>query len=356
MKKLNVAIVGYGRSGRNIHTHLLDLPELADKYNIVAYADADAQRREMIKAERGVPVYEDYKGFAEMKDQIDFVINASFSHHHASISKELMKMGFDVLSEKPAARDEEEFDTVLAVMKETGRRYFVFQQYRFSPSYVKINEIIGSGILGRIVQVTLNYDGFARRWDWQTVHGFTAGSLLNTGPHPVDHALAIMGFPQDVRVFAVMDTAHTYGDGEDYVKMILTAPGKPTVDIEISSCNAFAPKTFCVQGTRGTLYGDTGRLEWKYYLDEENPPQKLITEPLRNEKGEPVYCSEKLKFHTGEFISEGSEFDNKGVGFYKAFYETFVNGAPFEIRLDQIKLQMRVMGEAHAQNARLFEK
>lgn len=353
MKRLNVAIIGYGRSGRNIHTHLLR--QLPDMYNIVAYADADAQRREMIKSEMGVDVYEDYTGFIGRRD-IDFVINASFSHNHAQLSKELMLAGFDVLSEKPAARDEQEFDTVLDVMKQTGRRYYVFQQYRFSPSFCKIREVIASGVLGRIVQISLNYDGFARRWDWQTVHSWTAGSLLNTGPHPVDHALTLMGFPDDVRVFAVMDTAQTYGDGEDYAKLILTAPGRPTVDIEISSCNAFAPKTFCVQGTRGTLYGDTGRLDWKYYIDSENPKQALTTTPLRNEKGEPIYCREKLIFHTGEFVSEGEEFDNKGLGFYRAFYETFANGAPFEVKLDQVRLQMRVMGEAHRQNAALFNK
>lgn len=351
MKKLNVAIIGYGRSGRNIHTHLLR--QLPDMYNIVAYADADAQRRGMIRAEVGVDAYEDYTGFIGRSD-IDFVVNASFSHDHARLSKELMRAGFDVLSEKPAARDEREFDSVLDAMRATGRRYFVFQQYRFSPAFQKIREVISSGVLGRIVQISLNYDGFARRWDWQTVHEWTAGSLLNTGPHPVDHALTLMGFPEDVRVYAFMDTAHTYGDGEDYAKLMLTAPGKPNVDIEISSCNAFAPKTFCVQGTRGTLYGDTGRLDWKYYIDAENEPHSLVTTPLRNEKGEPIYCREQLKFHTGEFVAQGEDFDNKGLGFYRAFYESFTTGAPFEVTLEQVKLQMRVIGEAHRQNAALF--
>lgn len=353
MKKLNVAIIGYGRSGRDIHTHLLKM--LPEHYNIVAYADSDAQRRDMIKAEMGIGACEDYTGFLGRKD-IDFVINASFSHHHADISKALLKAGFDVLSEKPAAKDEAEFDTVLETVKETGRRYYVFQQYRFSPAFMKIREVIDSGVLGRIVQVSLNYDGFARRWDWQTVHAFTAGSLLNTGPHPVDHALTLMGFPQDVKVFAVMDTVQTYGDGEDYAKVILTAPGKPVVDIEISSANAFAPKTFLVQGTRGTLYGSTEHLDWKYYIDSENPEQKLTIEPLRNEAGEPLYCREKLNLHAEAWDAAGKDFDEKGLGFYRAFHDSFVNNTPFEITLEQVKLQMRVMGEAHAQNAALFEK
>lgn len=353
MKKMNVAIIGYGRSGRDIHTHLLQM--LPDQYNIVAYAEIDAQRREMIKNEMGVDVYEDYTGFFS-RDDIDVVINASFSHHHAAINQALLQAGFNVLTEKPAAKDEPEFDSVLAAAEKSGKSFYVFQQYRFSPAFRKIREIISSGILGRIVQISLNYDGFARRWDWQTVHAWTAGSLLNTGPHPVDHALTLMGFPQDVNVFAAMDTAQTYGDGEDYAKLILTARDRPVVDIEISSCNAFAPKTFCVQGTRGTLYGGTEHLDWKYYIEDENPPQKLTTVPLRNEKGEPLYCREKLVMHAGEWDADGKDFDEKGLGFYRAFYDSFMNGTPFEVTLDQVKLQMRVMGQAHAQNKPLFNK
>jgi predicted dehydrogenase len=39
MKAIRTAIVGYGRSGRNIHTHLLR--QLPDLYQIVAYVESD---------------------------------------------------------------------------------------------------------------------------------------------------------------------------------------------------------------------------------------------------------------------------------------------------------------------------
>jgi scyllo-inositol 2-dehydrogenase (NADP+) len=353
MKKLNVAIVGYGRSGRDIHAHLLKM--LPEQFNIVAFADSDAQRRDMIKAELGLDAYEDYIGFFGRSD-IDFVINASFSHHHAKISRELMKAGFDVLSEKPAAKDEAEFDSILKTAAETGKRYFVFQQYRFSPAFRKINEVIESGVLGRIVQVGLSYSGLSRRWDWQTIHSWTGGSLLNTGPHPVDHALAFMGFPQDAEVFAAMENCHASGGAEDYAKVIIRAKGCPVADIEISACNAYPAKTFHVQGTRGTLYGGVDRLDWKYYKDSENPPRELDSSPLRGEKGEPLYCREKLNFHEDSWEAAGNDFQEKGLGFYRAFYESFVNGTPFEITSEQIKLQMRVIGMAHDQNKALFEK
>ena len=201
MKKLRIAIIGYGRSGRDINKKLLDqLPEL---YEIAAFADGDSQRRDMILAESGVTACSDYTELFGRTD-IDLVVNASFSKDHAPISAELLAHGFNVLSEKPAAAGPDELRGVLEAAEKAGKRYFVFQQYRLAPSYRKVREVIASGVLGDIIQAGLNYSGFSRRWDWQTIQGFTAGSLLNTGPHPVDQALELMGFPKEVQVSAAM--------------------------------------------------------------------------------------------------------------------------------------------------------
>jgi predicted dehydrogenase len=353
MKKLKAAIIGYGRSGRDIHTRLLkQLPEM---YEIIAYAEADPERRAMIEKEMNVPVYESYRELFKIKNEFDFVVNASFSHEHASISKELMAEGINVLSEKPAARDYDEFQTVLETQKRTGVSYTVFQQYRFSPAFNKVRQLIADGVLGRVVQINLYYDGFARRWDWQTIHKYTAGSLLNTGPHPVDHALTLMGFPEDVGVRCFMDCAHTYGDGEDYVKLLLNAKGVPVVDIEISSCNGFADYTYLVQGTYGSLKGSDKKLEWKYFKEDEAPRQKLILEPLKGEQGEPLYCREKLPMHTDSWEATEEDFNAKGLGFYRAYHKAFTENGDFAVKNEHVALQMKVMQEAHRQNAELFK-
>jgi predicted dehydrogenase len=358
MSKLNIAIIGYGRSGRDIHTRLLKM--LPEQFEICAYADGDAERREMIKRETNKPVYPDYTALFG-KTGIDLVVNASFSQDHARVSKDLMKHGFNVLSEKPAARDAEEFQTVLDVMKETGKKYYVFQQYRFSPGFIKLREIISSGVLGRIVAIGIQADNFARRWDWQTVHENTAGVLLNNGPHYVDWALALMGFPKDVEVFAVMDRANYAGNGEDYAKLILHAPGAPAVDLELSACNAFPNDLFLIQGTRGTLKGSETSFIWKYFKPSETPPLKLDTRPLRNEQCEPLYCREKLNFYEESWNADiGNrnpheyDFTEKGLTFYRSLYANFFGGADFEIKNEQVMLQMKVMGMAHARNKALF--
>lgn len=351
MKKIQVAVIGYGRSGRDIHKHLLD--QLPDLYQVVAFVDADPQRREMIQAETGLKALTDYKELFAFKESIDLVVNASFTQDHAAISKDLLEHGFRVLSEKPAAPTVAEFDAVTAAAKQAGTEYLVFQQYRFSPSYQKIKECIASGILGDIMQIELRYDNFSRRWDWQTLQACKAGSLRNTGPHPVDHALDLMGFPEEVQVTARMRCAHTFGDAEDYVKLILQAENAPLLDVEISSANAYCPHTYLVQGTRGCLVGDTSHLEWKYYQEEEAPAHQVTKEPLRNEKGEPIYCGEKLPLHQDSWTATGEETDDfncKGLAFYRSLYRHLTEGTAFEIQLDQVRKQIAVIEEAHRQN------
>ncbi len=350
MKALKVGIIGYGRSGRDIHTHLFK--QLPDMYEVVAVADSDDQRQGMIQNELGCKAFNSYEEFYNCKD-LDFVVNASFSHMHSTISKALLNNGLNVLSEKPAANNEKEFISVLETAQATGKKYFVFQQYRFSPSYIKLKDVLASGCLGRIVQIELHFNGFARRWDWQTIQGFNAGSLLNTGPHPVDIALDLMSFPENPKVTCFMDRAQTYGDAEDFVKLLLSAESAPLLEIEISSCNAFSDFTYLVQGTRGTLKGDTKKLDWKYYDESKQPHQELTKIPLRNEKGEPLYCREKLETSTGSWEATGAELDDfnyKGLGFYRSFYEAFTTGKPFMIQNDHVRKQMKVIEQSHLQN------
>ena len=357
MKRLKAALIGYGRSGRDIHKHLFDL--LPDLYEVVAVVDRDPQRRDMARRELGCPVYERYQ---EMFGQVeaDFAVNASFSHEHHPISMHLLQQGWNVLSEKPAATNRKDFDEMVAQAQKSGKLYLVFQQYRFSPAFIKIQEMIASGKVGRLVQVSARFKGFNRRWDWQTVHAFTAGSLHNTGPHPMDWALDMMGFPQadELEVFCAMGRAHTAGNAEDYVKLLLRAPGAPVAEIEISACFGFGKDTYQVHGTRGCLTGTDKGLSWKYYRDDEVAPLKLHTQPLRDDQGQPIYCREKLPVHEETWQPnewEADAFNAKGLNFYNALYDTLTAGAPFLITNEQILLQMAVTEEAYWQNEELFQ-
>ena len=53
--------------------------------------------------------------------------------------------------------------------KEKGVHMLVFQQSRFANYFQKVKEIIAGGNLGRIAHISIQFNGFARRWDWRCV-------------------------------------------------------------------------------------------------------------------------------------------------------------------------------------------
>lgn len=345
MKKLSVGIIGQGRSGRNIHAvTIAKLPEL---FKIVAVCDREAARCEASKNDFGCDTYTDYHEMMKRKD-LDLVVNATTSEQHAAVTLELLDAGFNVLTEKPLARHVSEVDAILKKVQETKKFFAIYQQSRFAPYFNKVREVIDSGVLGRIVMVKIAFNGFARRWDWQTFQDMCAGNLFNTGPHPLDQALQLFG-DADPEVFCLMDRANCFGDAEDHVKMILHGKGHPTIDLEISSCCAYPLYTYQVYGTQGGLSGTMNHFDWKYFKPEEAPEQKASRDPLPNL----AYCSEQLKWYEEKWDANDEEKDlffYMGTRFYKNIHDALVNGAPLTVTPMQVRRQISVIEEAHRQN------
>ena len=119
MKKLNLAVIGQGRSGRNIHGAYYHRDE-NKYYNVKYVVDADPSRRERAEKEyEGCKTFADYKELFNLKD-VDLVVNASFSEMHYPITLDLIEHGFNVLCEKPLGRTKFECDTLIKRAEEKG--------------------------------------------------------------------------------------------------------------------------------------------------------------------------------------------------------------------------------------------
>lgn len=350
MKRIKVAILGQGRSGRDIHG--VNLLKMQEHYEIAAVVEPLEDRRARAHQEYGCDTYEHYGQLFERKD-IDIVVNATPSHLHVPITLELLENGFNVLCEKPFARKVEEVDRMISASGRNKKVLAVFQQSRYAPYFLEVRKILDSGVLGRIVQISIAFNGFARRWDWQCIQEYNGGNLLNTGPHPLDQALQLLGTDIMPNVVCIMDKANTAGDAEDYVKILLTAPGRPVIDLEISSCSAYPCYTYNILGTCGGLKGSMTHIDTKYFLPEETPALKLIRTPLRKEDGTPAYCSEQLKWHekSWDVASDKSDlFTTITCSFYHMLYRSLTQGAPLEITPEQVRQQIAVIEECHRQN------
>ena len=345
MKKLRVAIIGQGRSGRNIHGAFY-LSDANTLFEVACVVDADEHRRAL--AANDFPqaeILSDYRELLGRKD-IDLVVNASYSEMHYPISKDLLEHGFNVLCEKPFGRNREECETLMRIAKEKNCVLAVFHNTQEAPL-----ETIRSGKLGEIKQISIFYNGFARRWDWQTLQKKLAGSVYNTGPHPIAMALGFLDFDADTRVaFSKLDLALTSGDAEDYAKIILHAPSRPVIDLEISSIDAYSDFNLKIQGSRGTFKSTPGAYTMKYIVDGENPERPVQESFIHDENWRPIYCWEQLNVHEEQGKYQGNAFDVGTKAIYESVYHAITEGAPLTVTCEMAAAVINVIDTVHAQN------
>ena len=352
MKKLNLAIIGQGRSGRDIHGAYYR-SEKNIYYNVKYVVEMDAERRKRAEEEYpGCVALTSYQELFDKKD-VDLVVNASYSEMHYSIAKDLLEHGFNVLNEKPFARNRFECDTLMKTAKEKGVNLYVFHNTLYAPFYKHALETIASGVLGEIVQVNVYYNGFARRWDWQTMQKKMGGSAYNTGPHPFGIALGILGFDEATRIVYsdMKNTSLSSGDADDYCKVLLKAPNKPLVDLEINSTDVYnGGVNIKIQATKGGYKSNAHSFEYKYFVDEENPKKALIEESLKNENGLPMYCGEQLVWKEEKGTIEGDAFSVGTPSIYEEIYYNLTEGKPMSTSLEMARKIIEIIEATHAQN------
>lgn len=343
-RRIRVGIIGQGRSGYDIHADHLRRDA---RYKIVAVVDPLADRRKLAEEELGAEAYADCGEMLE-RDDLDLVVNAAPSHLHVPLTLDAFKAGHNVLCEKPLARRVADVDKMVRAAKKAGKLLAIYQQSRFAPYFVQIRKVIESGVLGRIVMIKVAMNGFSRRWDWQTLQEYDGGNLLNTGPHALDQALQLFGKGMP-RVTCVMDRTLTFGNAEDHVKLLLTGKGRPTIDLEVSSCCAYPSANYVVYGTRGGLEATMSHMRWKRCRLDRAPKQQLTRKPLPGR----AYCREQLQWVEKEWTvpkSKARMFPYMARQFYNHLYATLTEGAPLAITPQQVRRQVAVIEECHRQN------
>lgn len=335
---VQVGIAGLGRSGWAIHAELL--APLTDNFQVAAVTDADPVRRQEAEDRFGARTYETFESLLE-DDGIELVVVALPSFLHASATIAALEAGKNVVCEKPMAVTLEEADDMIETAKRTGKTLTVFQQRRYNPDFVKVREIINSGLLGRIVHIQITESRFTRRWDWQTLQKYGGGSLNNTGAHFMDQALQLFG-PSEPDVFCRLDRTLTLGDADDHVQLLLSSDDAPTIGIEISSCDAFPPSSWRVLGTQGGLVGSTRRLTWRWIVPDELSPRTLDVKPTPDRS----YNRDELPWHEDTWEMTG-DIRDAYRGFYRDLYATLREGAPLQITPESVRRVMWLQETCH---------
>ncbi len=267
---IRYAIVGLGRAGWEIHVNQLrGRPDA----RITAVADPLAERRDQAVAEFECRAYDSLAKLLKKSDDIDVVVIATPSAHHAADTKRCFKAGRHVVVEKPMAASVAEAESMVRAADDAGRQLFVHQNYRFFPEFTYMRDVVRGDVIGGVYHVRNYLSQFFRRDDWQTLAKNGGGLLNNWGAHFIDQILQLIDSPL-VQACGDLQQIASAGDVEDHVKAFLRFENGATADVEISNAQNVAvplPK-WILCGTHGTLTCDGQRFTLRWFDPAAAPP------------------------------------------------------------------------------------
>lgn len=254
-KKLKAAILGYGRSGSSLHA---DAIEKSAEFELGAVCDTDENAREAAYKRFKCRIYENYRDMLD-KEELDVVVIVTRSSQHCSMACDCLEAKKNVLVTKPWALDCGQAKKMIDSAKKSGKRLLPWLPARWGGDLVRLRELIGSGIIGKIFQVRRSEFSFAVRSDWQTLKEYGGGYLLNWGPHLIDQPVMLLG--QRVKsVYAEMKHLINLGDAEDMFYAVLKTQEGTVIVSEYNLCADKLPD-WVIQGDRGTIFSKNGEIE-----------------------------------------------------------------------------------------------
>ena len=255
-RPVRLAIVGYGSAGRVFHAPLVSgVPGL--ELHCIVSSKPDAVRADWPDV---AVVAQAAQAFAD--PLVDVVVIATSNESHFSLARDALLAGKHVVVDKPCTVTLEQTTELLALAAAKGLVFSVFQNRRFDADFLSLQEVLASGVLGRIVHFESHFDRYRpvvpERWREQALPG--SGLWFDLGAHLVDQALVLFGMPQSVSV----DTA-CQRDGarvNDYFHAQLRYSQHPGLRVILHAgalVGALGPR-FAVHGTWQAPHGHFGRL------------------------------------------------------------------------------------------------
>ena len=200
MKKINFAIIGFGRIGKRHAGHIQKIG------NLVAVCDNDDSKKSEVKELDNVQFYSNILDLFKYQKNIDVVAICTPNGLHAEHSIISLNNSCHVLCEKPFALNLIDCGNMMKAAENNNKRLFVVKQNRFNPPIVKLKELIDNGNLGKIFSVQLNCF-WNRNFDyyknsWKGTLELDGGTLFTQFSHFIDLLYYLIGDVSEVCGFS----------------------------------------------------------------------------------------------------------------------------------------------------------
>ena len=153
MKKLKVALIGYGNRGCIYGSFILSKKE---QFEVVAVVEFLKEKRKKAQKDFSLTdnqVFENADDFFNAKLKVDLLIIASMDQYHYKQAMQALHLDMHILLEKPIALTLQECEDIEALASKKNKAVVICHVLRYSSFYVTIKNAIENKEIGEVVHI-----------------------------------------------------------------------------------------------------------------------------------------------------------------------------------------------------------
>ncbi|RZS97487.1 Gfo/Idh/MocA family protein [Cecembia calidifontis] len=196
-KIYHIGILGYGDRGSGLHKVLNNMP---DKFLVKGVCDDLPLRLENARKNypSGVQFHQDYRKLLEQKD-LDIILVATPLYLHFEHAKAVLDAGKHLFLEKTMVFNVDQAIELNSLKKKHTKQVIqIGHQYRYSPLYFRVKEMIQNGWLGDVTQIEARWDrnhnwrrpvpnaDLERKINWRMYREYSGGLVAELLSHQMD--------------------------------------------------------------------------------------------------------------------------------------------------------------------------
>ncbi|WP_133498743.1 oxidoreductase [Cognatilysobacter terrigena] len=245
-EKIRVALIGYGFAGRTFHAPLIAaVPQLS----LVLVA---SRSQESVRQALPDVAIEPDPMRAVASPEVDLVVIAAPNEAHYPLARAALQAGKHVVVDKPMTPRLEEAIELARLAEANERVLAVFHNRRWDSDFLSVRDAIREGAVGDVWHLESRIERFRPevRDRWRERPGPAGGLWWDLGPHLVDQALLLLGWPDTVQASLAMQRAGASTD--DWAHVVLGF-GERRAVLHTSMTAAAPGARFVMHGSAGTL-------------------------------------------------------------------------------------------------------
>ncbi|WP_214072958.1 Gfo/Idh/MocA family oxidoreductase [Mucilaginibacter sp. dw_454] len=241
-------LLAYGMSGRVFHAPFLSTNP---QFKLKAVVE-----RNQKKMAAHYPDIVSYNAVEEILNDawIELIIVNTPNFTHFDYAKQALTAGKHVLIEKPASGNVAEIKELFDLARSVGKHVFCYQNRRWDSDFLSVKEVIESGRLGKLTEVSFRYDRYKPALNVkpfkETKDTPINGIVYELGPHLIDQAISLFGKPLKFEKLTTIQRELSVVP--DYVNFRLTYPAGLVVYLTSGLLIADPQPAFVVHGTIGS--------------------------------------------------------------------------------------------------------